>query len=103
MQAVGIWKEATGRGPDFAQAYAGNFAIGMVFRGVLTAVELKSVERGDIETVREMRRGIFQASRDELIKCVEAESHRKVATVLYDVSPEDDTSAFTFVLEPNGE
>ncbi len=96
--AVLIWKQSVGRGADFAQAFAGDYGIAMIFRGILTPLERTSVERGQAEAIAAIRRGVFADNRRRLIEAVERESGRTVETVLYACSPEDDMSAFTFVL-----
>ncbi len=96
--AVGIWKGSVGRGADFAQAFAGDYGIAMIFRGILTPLERTSVERGQAEAVAAIRRDVFEANRARLIEAVEQESGRTVESVLYACSPADDMSAFTFVL-----
>lgn len=96
--AVVIWKQSVGRGADFAQAFAGDYGIAMIFRGILTPLERTTVERGQAEAIATIRREVFAVNRERLVEAVERESGRKVETVLYACSPEDDMAAFTFVL-----
>lgn len=96
--AVGIWKESVGRGAEFAQAFAGDYGIAMIFRGILTPLERTGVERGQGEAIAAIRREVFEANRARLIAAVERESGRRVEAALYACSPERDMSAFTFVL-----
>jgi hypothetical protein len=97
---VAIWKESIGRGADSAQAFAGERGISMIFRGNLTQLEKTAVERGQAATIASIRREVFEANRGKLIEAVERESGRKVEAALYASVPEQDMSAFTFVLAP---
>ncbi len=97
-EAVRIWKEKVGRGPNYAKAFAIEGAIAMVFRDVLTQVERELVATGGADAVRQMRREVFENNRDRLIEAVESTSGGTVETVLYDVAPEHDTSGFLFLL-----
>jgi uncharacterized protein YbcI len=101
--AVSIWKESIGRGAESAQAFAGGNGISMIFRGNLTTLEKTAVERGEAASVAQIRREVFEANRERLIEAVERESGRKVEAALYAPSPEQDMSAFTFVLAPRDE
>ncbi len=96
--AVGIWKDSVGRGADFAQAFAGDYGIAMIFRGILTPLERTAVGRGEGGAIARIRREVFAANRERLIAAVERSSGRRVEAALYSCSPEDDMSAFTFVL-----
>jgi uncharacterized protein YbcI len=95
--AVRIWKEKVGRGPNYAKAFAIEAGIAMVFRDVLTQVERELVAAGGEDAVRQMRREVFENNRDRLIEAVEQTSGHTVETVLYDVSPQHDTSGFLFL------
>ena len=99
--AVTIWKESIGRGAETAQAFAGDYGIALIFRGNLTQLEKTAVERGQEATIASIRREVFQANKEKLIEAVERESGRKVEAALYASSPEQDMSAFTFVLGPD--
>jgi uncharacterized protein YbcI len=97
-EAVRIWKDKVGRGPNYAKAFAVEGAIAMVFRDVLTQVERELISAGGEAAVRQMRREVFENNRDRLIEVVERTSGEKVETVLYDVSAVHDTSGFLFLL-----
>jgi uncharacterized protein YbcI len=98
--AVAIWKESIGRGADSAQAFAGDYGISLIFRGNLTQLEKTAVERGLGATIATVRREVFEANREKLVEAVERASGRKVEAALYASAPEQDMSAFTFVLAP---
>lgn len=101
-EAVRIWKDKVGRGPNYAKAFAVEGAIAMVFRDVLTQVERELVATGGHNAVRQMRREVFENNRERLIEAVERASGHQVKTVLYDVSPQHDTSGFLFLLAESG-
>jgi uncharacterized protein YbcI len=96
-EAVTIWKDSIGRGAETALAFAGDYGISLIFKGNLTQLEKTAVERGQAATIANIRREVFQANKEKLIKAVERESGRKVEAALYASSPEQDMSAFTFV------
>ena len=97
-EAVAIWKESVGRGADSAQAFAGDHGISLIFKGILTPLERTAVERGQAATIAMIRREVFEANRERLIAAVERTSGRRVEVALYASSPENNMSAFTFVL-----
>ena len=98
--AVTIWKDSIGRGAETAQAFAGDYGISLIFKGNLTQLEKTAVERGQSAVIANIRREVFQANKEKLIEAVERESGRRVEAALYASSPEQDMSAFTFVLAP---
>ncbi len=95
--AVTIWKESVGRGAETAQAFAGDYGVSLIFRGILTPIERTAVERGQGAAVAMIRREVFEANRHRLVAAVERESGRQVEAALYASDPEHDMSAFTFV------
>jgi uncharacterized protein YbcI len=76
---VVLHKEQFGRGPTSARTnWAGSDALVCVLEDVLLSAELKMVELGDDQRVRESRVAFQVATADDFIGAVEAITHRKV-------------------------
>lgn len=96
-------KQVSGRGPLFVQTFCHGDVLVMLFRGFLTPAERAVADAGGVDTVKEMREGLFGSTREGLATLVEEQSGCGVEVTLYDVAPEHDVSAVVFVLEPEAE
>lgn len=102
-ESVAIWKKMVGRGATYASAHGSPGSVSLVFREVLTRSEHLLVEAGQPDLVRDQRRALFRAACDEMVAAMEKSSDTPVETLLYDIDPEHDTCAFTFVFaRPRG-
>ena len=96
-EAVGIWKEIVGRGASHARAYGGPGSVCLVFHDVLTQSERTLMEVGMDDHVRGHRRALFETVRPRMIEAMAKAADAPVESVLYDIDPEHDNCAFTFV------
>ena len=102
-EAVGIWKEIVGRGASNARAYGGPGSVCLVFNDVLTQSERTLIEvSGMVDHVREHRRALFETVRPRMIEAMAKAADAPVESVLYDIDPEQDNCAFTFVFARPG-
>ena len=98
-EAAVVAKELTGRGPLSLKAFCSEMALVMIFRDHLTPLEqMLSGEASG--RVRAMRRAAFEGNWERLAEIVERLGDVKVETVLWDLEPQDNVSAWFFVLEP---
>lgn len=101
-EAVGIWKEIVGRGASHARAYGGPGSVCLVFHDVLTQSERTLMEVGMDDHVRGHRRALFETVRPRMIEAMAKAADAPVESVLYDIDPEHDNCAFTFVFARQG-
>ena len=98
---VKLHKEQFGRGPTAARAdFAGPDALMCVLRDVLLPAELKMVEMGSQERVRESRVAFQAATQAEFISAVEQIVYRKVVAFASGVDPDANTVFECFYFEP---
>ena len=98
---VKLHKEQFGRGPTAARAdFAGPDALVCVLRDVLLPAELKMVEMGSRERVRESRVAFQAATQAEFIAAVEQIVHRKVVAFASGIDPDANVVFECFYFEP---
>lgn len=97
---VGLFKDATGRGPGRARTYIEDGLVVTVLHDTMTKAE-RTLKDEDMEDhVRTLRR-IFQGTfRDEAIAVVERLTGAKVLAFLSDHAVDPDYAVEAFILEP---
>jgi uncharacterized protein YbcI len=100
---VALHKEQFGRGPTKARSdFAGRDALVCVLENVLLPAELKLVQMGHAERVREGRVSFQAATEADFVASVEQILHRKVSAFASAVDPHNDTVFEVFTFEPQG-
>ena len=94
---VAIYKDYVGRGPTTARTTINDDHVTTLCSGSLTKAELKLVEEGDAETVREIRRKFQSAMRADLIALIERVTGRSAKAFLSDHDVITDVSVETLV------
>ncbi len=98
---VKLHKDQFGRGPTRARAeFAGPDTLVCVLEEVLLPAELKMVEMGDQERVREARVAFQAATAPDFITAVEQIVYRKVRAFASGVDPDHNVIFESFVFEP---
>ena len=98
---VKLHKEQFGRGPTAARAdFAGPDGLMCVLRDVLLPAELKMVEMGSRDRVRDSRVAFQAATQADFIAAVEQIVHRKVVAFASGVDPDANTVFECFYFEP---
>jgi len=98
---VRLHKEQFGRGPTSARAdFAGPDALVCVLRDVLLPAELKMVEMGSQERVRESRVAFQAATQAEFVAAVEQIVYRKVVAFASGIDPDANVVFECFYFEP---
>jgi uncharacterized protein YbcI len=98
---VKLHKEQFGRGPKASRAdFAGPDALMCVLRDVLLPAELKLVEMGEQQRVRESRVAFQAATASEFIEHVEKITSRKVAGFASGIDPDANVVFECFYFEP---
>lgn len=101
---VRLHKDQFGRGPTRSRAeFAGPNTLVCVLEEVLLPAELKLVELGDPERVREARVAFQAATAADFVTAVEQIVYRKVRAFASGVDPEKNVIFETFLFEPNGD
>jgi uncharacterized protein YbcI len=97
---VGLFKEATGRGPGRARTYIEDGLVVTVLHDTMTKAERTLKDENLEDHVRSLRR-IFQGTfREEAIAVVERLTGAKVLAFLSDHAVDPDYAVEAFVLEP---
>lgn len=97
---VALMKEATGRGPTWARTYVEGNLVVTLLRDTMTKPERTLAEEEEGEQVREIRRTLDEAFREDAVEIVERLTGRKVLAFLSDHAVEPDYAIEAFVLEP---
>jgi len=101
---VRLHKEQFGRGPTRSRAeFAGPNTLVCVLEDALLPAELKLVELGQPERVRESRTAFQAATADEFITAVEQIVYRKVRAFASGIDAENNVIFETFQFESNGD
>jgi len=100
---VRLHKEQFGRGATHARSdFAGADTLVCVLQNVLLPAELKLIEMGSQERVRESRVAYQAATAPDFIAAVEQIVHRRVRAFASGVDPEENVVFETFLFEPRG-
>ncbi len=97
--AVGIVAGYVGRGPRSVRTLINANVILVLMQEVLTRGERALAAADDAPLVRELRRRLHAAMRDDLVAAVEALSSRKVIAFMSDIHVEADALVQVFVLQ----
>jgi uncharacterized protein YbcI len=97
---VRIYKEMIGRGPTKARTEISDGMVITILADSLTKGELTLSATEHAEKVRELRRTLQSAMREEMTKLVEETLRRKVICLLSDHSPDPDYAVEVLLLEP---
>jgi len=98
---VKLHKEQFGRGPTHSRAdFAGPDTLVCVLHDVLLPAEVKMVEMGSQERVRESRVAFQAATASEFIAAVEQIVYRKVRAFASGIDPDSNVVFETFLFEP---
>ncbi len=99
---VRLHKEQFGRGPTHARAdFAGADTLVCVLQDVLLPAEMKLVELGDQNRVRDTRNAFQAATKADFITAVEQIVDRKVAAFASGVDPDANVVFEAFYFEPS--
>lgn len=101
---VAIYKDLTGRGPTHVKTELTDSAAMTICTQSLTKAERRLVDKGEAQTVRDLRRKFQDAMREDYIAMVEGITDRTAATFLSDHDATNDVSieVVTFA-ESNGQ
>jgi uncharacterized protein YbcI len=98
---VQLHKEQFGRGPTNARAnFAGPNALLCVLEDALLPAEIKQVELGDANRVRDSRTAFQAATQDDFVALVERITNRTVRAFASGVDPERNVVFECFYFEP---
>jgi uncharacterized protein YbcI len=99
---VQLHKEQFGRGPTKAKTnFAGNDTLVCVLENVLLPAELKLVEMGQQDRVREARMSFQVATEADFVAAVEQILYRKVRAFASAVDPDTNVVFENFYFEPS--
>jgi uncharacterized protein YbcI len=99
---VQLHKEQFGRGPTKARTnFAGNDTLVCVLENVLLPAELKLVEMGQQDRVREARMSFQVATEADFVAAVEQILYRKVRAFASAVDPDTNVVFENFYFEPS--
>jgi uncharacterized protein YbcI len=96
---VQVFREYLGRGPTKARTFISDDMITVVCRDTMTKAERRLHERGEIDTVRHIRRKYQDAMREDLIAVVEGLTGRKVTAFLSDNHMDPDIAVEVFMTD----
>ena len=100
---VQLHKEYYGKGPSRAKAYLVNDTVLCLLEGGFTMVERTLIERGEADSVRNMRRSFQAAMEHEFTQTIEDALGRRVIAYMSQVHSNPDISAELFVMEASGD
>jgi uncharacterized protein YbcI len=98
--AVQLLHEYTGRGPTKAKTLINEDVVTVLLADTLTKGERKLVDTGRSERVLQLRHDYQLTMRDDLIRIVERQLHRKVIAFMSQNHIDPDLAVEVFVLEP---
>jgi uncharacterized protein YbcI len=97
---VQLQTEYYGRGPTKARTYISDDLVAVVLEETFTKVERTLVDRGEIESIQQIRRRFQQTMADEFKAIVEQATGRTVRAFLSETNLEADVSVEIFLLGP---
>jgi|SRR3954462_4363415 uncharacterized protein YbcI len=95
---VKLHAEYYGRGPTKAKTYIVDDLVAVVLEETFTRAERTLIERGEIESIQNIRRRFQQQMAAEFTALVEQATGRKVRTFLSETNLESDMSVEIFLL-----
>ncbi len=96
---VQVFRDYLGRGLTRARTLISDDMIAVVCRDTLTKAEQRLHERGEIDTVRGIRRKFQDAMREDLVAVIEDLSGRKVVAFLSDNHIDPDIAVELFITD----
>ena len=96
---VALHKKYLGRGPTHARAYINDDLITVFLHETLTDAERTLIDRGEVETVEDMRHSYQDAIRTDAVALIETETGRDVTASVEGHSVESDHAVLCFLLE----
>jgi uncharacterized protein YbcI len=97
---VQLLHEYTGRGPTKAKTLINDDVVTVVLADTLTKGERKLVDTGRSDRVLQLRHDYQLIMRNDLVRVVERQLHRKVIAFLSQNHIDPDLAVEVFVLEP---
>jgi uncharacterized protein YbcI len=98
-----LHREHYGRGPTSARTIVQRNYIVCFLDDVYTPAERTLIETGRLETVRQTRQGVHDATAPKFVAAVERTTGRSVIAFMTQVHFNPDMAACIFVLEPGGD
>jgi uncharacterized protein YbcI len=95
---VRLHSEYYGKGPTKAKTYITDDTVAVVLEETFTKAERTLIERGETETIQQIRRRFQQAMADEFRSIVEQATGRVVRAFLSETNLEADVSVEFFLL-----
>jgi uncharacterized protein YbcI len=95
---VRLQSEYYGKGPTKAKAHISEDLVAVVLEETFTKAERTLIERGEVESIKEIRRRFQQAMADEFTSIVEQATGRVVRAFLSETNLEADISVEIFLL-----
>ena len=95
---VRLHSEYYGKGPTKAKTYISDDIVAVVLEETFTKAERTLIERGETETIQQIRRRFQQAMADEFRAIVEQATGRVVRAFLSETNLEADVSVEFFLL-----
>lgn len=100
---AGLLRENTGRGPTKARTIVEDDVVVVLLEHVLTKAEAMLVERGQADTVLDLRFTIQDVMQEELVGAIETLTGRTVKAFMSTNHADPDMAAELFMLEPRPE
>ena len=100
--AVQLTREYTGRGPTKAKTTITDELVVIVLRDTMLKAERTLADRGEAQTVIDLRRRFQEAMRDDYVAVVEEATGRRVLAFMSSNHIDPDLAVEIFVLAPNG-
>jgi uncharacterized protein YbcI len=97
-RVVRLHSEYYGKGPTKAKTYITDDVVAVVLEETFTKAERTLIERGETETIQQIRRRFQQAMADEFRSIVEQATGRVVRAFLSETNLEADVSVEFFLL-----
>lgn len=98
-EIVRLQAEYYGKGPTKAKTYITDDLVVVVLEETFTKAELTLIERGERESIQQIRRRFQQHMEDAFTGVVEQATGRKVRAFLSETNIDQDLSVETFLLE----
>jgi uncharacterized protein YbcI len=97
-EMVRLQAEYYGKGPTRAKTHISDDLVAVVLEETFTKAERTLVDRGEIESIQQIRRRFQQHMADEFTSVVEQATGRKVRAFLSETNLEHDVSVEIFLL-----
>lgn len=95
-----LHREHYGRGPTTVRTLVQRNSVVCLLDDIYTPAERTLIDAGRIETVREARQGVHDASAPKFVAAVEEVAGRRVIAFMSQIHVDPDMAALVFVLDP---